>query len=373
MPQSDVAIVGAGIVGLAHAWMAARRGKSVVVFERDHAAISASVRNFGMIWPIGQPVGERAETAFRSRDLWLELGQKKVLDVEQCGSIHLAHHEDELAVLEEFCGLAEFDVRMVKPQQVTHHHPLANPEGLQGGMASDAELRVNPRVASQRIAAWLAEQHGVEFQFETQIISVADRRLESSDGPTWTAGRIVICSGSDLKTLFPDVFAESGLRPCQLQMMRSTARSDIQAGLPHLASGLTLRHYESFRACPTLATLKKRIAEQTPELDQYGIHVMTSSFPDGRVILGDSHVYGADISPFSSEVIDELMLRELQKVFRLPAWDLEERWSGVYTKHSELPIFQQEVEDGVHLFAGPGGAGMTMSFGLAERAWRRWE
>jgi glycine/D-amino acid oxidase-like deaminating enzyme len=59
MPQDqyEVAIVGAGIIGLAHAYLAAKAGRSVVVFERNSSAIGASLRNFGLIWPIGQPAG----------------------------------------------------------------------------------------------------------------------------------------------------------------------------------------------------------------------------------------------------------------------------------------------------------------------------
>lgn len=368
----DVAVVGGGIMGLANAWMAARRGLRVVLFERTAVAEGASVRNFGMVWPIGQPAGALYDTALRSRDFWVELGNQGVLEVETCGSIHLAHHDDELAVLEEFCAQKQHDCRMMSASEVAEHSSLANPVNLQGGMYSPTECRVNPRVASARIAAWLAEQQSVTCHFSTSIVRIEEKTLTSADGQQWTADQIVICSGSDLQTLYPEVLQQSGLKLCKLQMLKVHAPRQEKTSAVHLASGLTLRHYTSFQSTASLTRLQARISEQFPELDRFGIHVMASHFPSGDLILGDSHEYGDDLSPFDKAEIDQLMLRELRKVIQLNDWTVREHWHGIYAKHPELPCFEAAPAEGIHVLVGPGGAGMTMSFGLADLAWQRW-
>lgn len=368
----DVAVIGGGIVGLAHAWMAARRGLRVILLERSRVAEGASVRNFGMIWPVGQPAGELYRLAMRARELWLELGCHGILPVEECGSIHLAHHRDELQIHEEFIGLGTHDVRMLTAREVEERSPFANPDGLLGGIYSPTELRVDPRRASARIAEWLTTVHGVVCSFLTTAVAVEGKVVRAADGRCWRADRIIVCSGSDLQTLYPDILRGSGLVLCKLQMLRSVPQPGYREGTPHLASGLTLRHYGAFRPCPSLPQLQARVCRESPELDHYGIHVMASQHAGGEVILGDSHEYGDQITPFDKIAIDDLILRESQKVFRLPDWTIGERWNGIYAKHPSLPVFEATSPEGVHIFVGTGGAGMTMAFGLAERAWLHW-
>jgi len=52
-PSYDLAVVGAGIVGLGCALAAARAGKRVAVIDRDAQANGASVRNFGFVTVTG--------------------------------------------------------------------------------------------------------------------------------------------------------------------------------------------------------------------------------------------------------------------------------------------------------------------------------
>lgn len=375
----NVGIVGAGIVGLAHAWSAAKRGHRVTVFERSAKAAGASIRNFGMIWPIGQTPGQWYAIALRSRQLWLEAARSAGIWIAPCGSIHLAHRPDEWEVLQEFASQAAelgWTCQLLSATGVAEKSAAALTRGLLGGLYSDAECCVNPVTATRRLADWLAEQMGVRFAFETMVVGCESGRIlakgrhaSSSDA---TFDRIVVCSGSDIGTLYPDAFSDAGLRLCKLQMLSTACQPNNWRLGPHLASGLTLRHYPCFQSCTSLPTLRRRIADETPELDRYGIHVMASQNDLGQVVLGDSHEYDAEIEPFDKQLIDQLILRELRKIMTLPDWTIEQRWHGLYCKHAHGPMLALEPERGVSLRSGTGGSGMTMAFGLAELDWDQW-
>lgn len=369
----DVAIVGAGIVGLAHAWRAAARGLKVVVFERSSVACGASIRNFGMVWPVGQPFGRPHQIAMNSRALWLELASRSSVWATECGSLHLAHRPDEWAVLSEFNKLAnqnDVETKLLTPEQVHQRTDAANADGLIGALWSPTELCVNPRDAIRQTAEYLQSLPNVELHFDTTIISVDASQLTASDARHWNADKTIVCGGADFETLFPTEFRKASLRKTKLQMFRTVAQpNDWRLG-PHLASGLTLRHYKSFEACPSIGELQQRVAHETPELDQFGIHVMASQHDSGHVVLGDSHEYDDDILPFDQNKIESLMIRELQKQFKLPDWSIESRWNGCYAKHPTDPLTRLQPQPNVTICISPGGAGMTLSFGWAEEYWK---
>ena len=370
--QVDVAIVGGGIVGLAHAWMASARGLRVVVLERHSAARGASVRNFGMVWPIGQPPGMWRDVALQSRQMWLQLAEQAGVWCQPCGSLHVAHRADELAVLEEFVQRGRqpgMELQLLTAAETIRRTPAVKPQGLLGAMWSPSELGVNPPQAIAALASWLGEQPNVDCHFNAPIVAIDGRTLAASDGRRWTAQRVLVCSGHDFQTLLPETFAVQPLTICKLHMLKTVCQPGGWRIGSHLASGLTLRHYAAFADCPAQAALQHRVQQETPELNRYGIHVMASQNERGEVILGDSHEYDADISPFDRAEIDTLILRELRRQFEFPEWTLASRWHGYYAKHRQLPILQLEPQPNVHVCVAPGGAGMTLSLGIAARFW----
>ena len=219
-PKADVAIVGAGILGLAHAYLAAKAGKSVVVLEKSPRAAGASVRNFGMLWPIGQPAGTMLALSLRSRELWLEiLGQAK-LPRRETGSLHVVYRADEAAVAQEFAELGPklgYECSWLKPCEVLERSHAVQPEGLSGGLWSSTELTIDPRQVIQSLPGFLAEQYKVQFVFGTAVTAVEPPVLHTGNG-RWQAETVIVCSGDDFETLYPQHYAASGLTRCKLQM-----------------------------------------------------------------------------------------------------------------------------------------------------------
>jgi FAD dependent oxidoreductase TIGR03364 len=370
--RAEIAVVGGGILGLAHAYALARRGRKVVLFERAPEARGASVRNFGMIWPIGQPAGEMYALALRSREIWIEMLAAAHLPSLATGSLHVAHRDDEAAVLREFAEVgprAGYTCEWLNGDEVLRRSEAVQPKGLRGGLASPLEITVDPRKILAELPQYL-RSIGVEVRFGAAVRSVALPYIETAQ-ERWEVDAAVVCSGEDFETLYPEVLAASGLTRCKLQMMRTAPQPKGWQLGPALAAGLTLRFYKSFQICSTLGTLRERVGREMPEYDRWAIHVLVSQTADGAITLGDSHEYGASPDVFDKPEIDELILREAATFLQLPDMRIAQRWNGTYALHAEKPFLETEPAPGVQIVTAPGGSGMTLSFGLAEKTAKR--
>ncbi len=381
MPRSnetyDVVVVGAGIQGLAQARAAAMRGLRVLVLERSPRALGASVRNFGMIWPIGQPRGLRLELALQSRRIWLDFARAAALPLRDCGSLFVAIDNDEAEVMEDFArnqGGDGLELTWLDRTACASASSLVRPDAVVGGMLSATEAGVDPWQAMEALAAWLSAEHGVDIAWNESVVEASEDGVATNRGRIFSAERVVICEGASAMRLFPEAFEGQDLVPCRLQMLRTMALG-LDMG-PMLATGLTLRHYPSFRIAARdparFMDFDRRVASENAAIDRYGIHVMVAQDREGRLVLGDSHVYDSAITPFRSERIDQVILDELDRRFLVRALPIEERWLGTYLVRRGHAVFVHDVLPNVRIVNGLGGNGMTLSFGIAERMWLDW-
>jgi FAD dependent oxidoreductase TIGR03364 len=165
MQSRSAIVIGAGIVGLATARALALRGFAVKVFERSDRAVGASIRNFGMIWPIGQTTGKMYDRAIRSRNIWTEIAQAACFFHEKAGSLHVAYHPDEWQVLQELYEVFQKEgrsVRLLDKAAVVAISAAVVPDGLLGGLHSMDEMIVDPREAIAALPGWLSDKFQVD-------------------------------------------------------------------------------------------------------------------------------------------------------------------------------------------------------------------
>jgi hypothetical protein len=145
----DLAVVGAGIVGLAHAVRAFERGLTVAVVERDDRPSGASVRNFGHGFLTAQS-GPALDYALSSRALWLRLADDAGFWAEPTGTLLVARWPEELRVITEFVAGRESDARVLTPDETRAVAPIG--EDVIGALWAPLDIpdRRPPRSSADR-------------------------------------------------------------------------------------------------------------------------------------------------------------------------------------------------------------------------------
>jgi len=361
----DVAVVGAGICGLAHALAAARRGKRVVVIDRDAQANGASIRNFGFITVTGQQGGKCWRRAMRSVKVWLEVAEAAKIPILQRGLLMIARRPEARAVIEAFLETEMgAECRLVESRKLSNYGSDLRTGEFAGALHSPHEARVESREAIPQLAAWLSERFGVTFVRETAVHAASPPRLETSRGPI-EAEAIIVTPGDDFACLHADRLAQYGLTRCKLHMMRVRPQG-FNERLPAIMSDLGMIRYLGYAELPAAQALRARLeAEQREHIDA-GVHLIVVRSADGTLVVGDSHHYAATPDPFAPAAVDDLILDEYSHVFAGARPQVVERWTGTYASAPDRLMLVDAPCEGLRIVLITSGTGASTSFAIAE-------
>jgi len=371
----DLIVVGAGIVGLAHAYTAARRGLKVCVIEKDAACVGASIRNFGFVTVTGQGAGNTWRRARRAREVWGEVASQAGIDIVHQGLFLTAFRPKALAVLEEFMatGMAA-GCELLAIDEAARRAPALKLEGEHGPaqavLYSPHEARVESRTAIGLLAKWLAEAHGVVFRFAEQVLEVATPRVRTSRA-TLHAERVAVCTNIEINGLFAERLAPHGLRLCQLHMLRVKPPAGFR--LPgSVMADLSLVRYHGYSRLPAAEALRAQLEAEEGESLAHGIHLIVVQSADGSLVVGDSHHYGPVLEPFADTRVDDLMLRHMQEALQLPDHAVTERWVGTYPSSPVADCLIDAPDPATRLVIVTSGTGASTAFGIAEEVFADW-
>jgi len=206
----DAVIAGAGVIGLACAWRAARDGARVALIDRAAPAAAATRVAAGMLAPVGElDFGEgrllemTTEAAGLYPEFVAELERATGLEVgySRCGALHVALDRDEAAVLRRTRELQRslgFDTEWLSPRECRRLEPGLAPS-LHGGIHVAGDAVVDPRALAEALLE-AARGEGVEVLAGCEIerALIAGGRIEgvASERGELRAAAVVLATGA---------------------------------------------------------------------------------------------------------------------------------------------------------------------------------
>lgn len=371
----DVIVVGGGVLGTFHAYHARQKGLKVAIIEKNQSPQGATVRNFGQVVPSGmnskwQTYGKESLKIYKS------IQSEFDISIRQEGTVYLASNNEEVQLIEELSEINKsnnYESRLLTKSECLEKYSGLRSDYVKAGLFFPEEVIVEPQLMINKLHTFLKTE-GVDIFFDTHIVQcdelVNGVVLTTASGDTCLATKVIICNGSDFKTLYPNTFKESDLIVSKLQMMATAPQKNYHLK-GSVLTGLTIRRYEAFEECPSYKTIKAKENNDAFE-KQWGVHILFKQAQDGSVIIGDSHEYAtvekADDLGFDLNMdIDNFILQEAKKIIDLPNYQIQRRWFGMYSQCETTDIYQNTIGQNIHIVTGIGGKGMTGSAGFSKQ------
>jgi L-2-hydroxyglutarate oxidase LhgO len=319
LAEIDVAIIGAGVIGLAMAGEIAQRKKEVFVFEKNHTfGLETSSRNSEIIHAgIYYPEDSfKTKLCVEGRSLLYELCDRHGIAYKKLGKIIVAANENEVAQLEKLYEQGRkngvHDLMLLSRTELQKLEP--NIEASAGLLSPSTGI-----LDSYSLLKFLysqAREKGAEFVFNTEVIGIEKAgtkykvQIRDQDGISAFVACVVVNS--------------AGLNSDRIAQL---------AGMDIDRAGYKL-HYckgEYFSLSSKYRNLVSRLIYPTPEQAGHGIHVTLGL--DGRVRLGPNARYVEAIDYSVDETQKEAFYNSAKRFLPLvELQDLDPEFAGIRPK-----------------------------------------
>ena len=208
--NSDVIIVGAGIVGNATAYYLAKRGCRVIVLEGDrNIGNGGSSRNGGGVRQSGRDTRELPLMMYGTRNIWPTLSDELGVDCEYCqgGNLRLGKTPEHLAKLKKLADSATkvgLDVTMIDSKKVKEINPYLSDEVI-GASWCPTDGHANPLTTTLGFYK-CARNLGVRFITGEKVASLRKvkgklKQAIAENGTVYEADTIVLAAGYESRAL----------------------------------------------------------------------------------------------------------------------------------------------------------------------------
>ena len=300
----DLAIVGAGIIGLAtaHRYIAKHPGQSVLILERESGfAHHQTGRNSGVLHSgiYYAPGSMKAELAVAGRSAMVDFCQERGIDHEVCGKVIVATRDDEIERLRALSGRAELNglsAELIDAGRLTEIEPHCN--GIEALYVPSTGIVSYSKVCEAlRIEI---EESGGSVRFDTSVLNVEESEV-----------------GARISTSGGEIFARFLVNCAGL-------RCDQVAGMVNAAEGNRIVPFrgEYYELVPERSHLVKGLIYPVPDPSFPFLGVHLTRMIDGSIHAGPNAVLALsregyrwrDVQP--SQILEHVTNRGLWKLAR---------------------------------------------------------
>jgi sarcosine oxidase subunit beta len=204
---ADVIVIGGGIVGCSTALHVARKGKRVILLERDRPGVRASGVNFGGVRQHGRALAE-IPLSFRARAIWENLEGLIGTDGEftATGHLRLARKDADINVLQQHLqAVSEYGLKLefLDRADLDRRFPWLGPHII-AGTHCPSDGQANPRLVSPAFAAAARAAGAVLVENAEVVEAVHDGngfQVATRDRARYTAPLLVNTAGAWADTI----------------------------------------------------------------------------------------------------------------------------------------------------------------------------
>ncbi len=265
--QTDVVIIGGGIIGVSTALFLAEKGIAVTLCEKGQIGGEQSSRNWGWCRTMGRDESE-IPLAMESLRLWRDMNRRtnRETGFRQSGIMYLCQTEAEIAAQQSWLGHAsqyQVDARLLKGVVLEAAMPGATNNFI-AGMHTPSDGKAEPALAAPAIAE-AARDHGAQIFTNTAVRGI-EQTAGRITGVVTEKGRIrcssVVLAGGAWSRLFA---GNAGLDLPQLKVLGSVFRTQPIDGPSITAAGSVFAFRKRLDGGYSIARRNANTAEITPD------------------------------------------------------------------------------------------------------------
>ncbi|APW39963.1 sarcosine oxidase subunit beta [Rhodoferax koreense] len=346
--DTDVLVLGGGLMGTTTAFFLRQHGKSVTLLERELVGRQASGTNFGNVRRQGREL-HQMPLANRARAVW---GRVKSLLGEDAefvpyGHLRVCYTEKQAAVLEKHAHDVKplgLDLQLFTAEQLRQRWGIFAP-GVVAGSYSPRDGHANPRLAGPAFAR-AAQRAGANIVEHAEVMQVehdgAGFTAHTADGRRFRAPQMLVACGA-WSNRMAEQFGE------RVPMDARGPQMGVTEPLPY--------------------ALGPSIGLSSP-IETEGLYFRQIS--RGNIVFGGGLKGPAHTDVIRAYVKPDNVLRQLHELRRfVPAFanvQLIRVWSGIegYTADWQPVIGPSAKVPGLHYAFGFNGEGFAISPGVGE-------